>query len=131
MRMLEKQITEIDGIANMFLRKQRANVAVDRHLRPETDGIVSEDSQERWSEEDLVCLSLRNQRALMQKPRRTLSHQLAKDAPIPLIGFFTPLRRPVAVDQAVIEDIRPALSTTFVKLGVCPPKPEVVRTRGD
>src|SRR6185369_4613144 len=111
--MLEKQVTEIEGVAHTFFGRQRADIAVDRDFRPKTHGVVPEDSKARRPQEYLVCLSLRKERTVVQERRGTLSHELAEDAPVPLVCFFTPLRRSIAVDQAVIENIRPPFAAAF------------------
>ena len=61
MLLLEKQITEIDRVTHVFFGEKGADVAIDRHLRPKTHGVVLVDPKERGPEEHLVRCALRDQ----------------------------------------------------------------------
>jgi len=116
--MLEKQVTEIDGVAHMFLWEQCPDIAVDRDLRSEADRVVLVDPEQRRSEEHLVRVGLRDEQAVVEKAGRALAHQFPKDPPVPFISFGSPLRRPIAVYEAVVENIRSAFAATLVELRI-------------
>src|SRR5438105_5811078 len=127
--MLKQQIAEIHGKAHALFCVRRTDALVDRRLRTETDRVVPVNPQHGRPEKHLMRLRLRNHRAALQESIGVLANEFAKKPPVPLIGWPSPFWRPVPVNEAVIQNIRPLQTAAFKELRKRSAQPNVMAAR--
>lgn len=127
--MLKKQIAEVNREADMFLWKRRADVLINRKLSAKADGVVVKDSQSGWPEEYLVRLRVLYRNVCLEEAIRAFANQFAEQSPVPFVRRSSPLGRPIAVHQAVVEYIGTLVAVVLIEFGVCASKPNVVTPR--
>src|SRR6185437_14800605 len=129
MAMLEEQVAKVHREPNSLLRKCRPNVLIDRELRTEAHGVVVKDSECCRSEEHLVCLRVCDGNVRLHEPVGTLSDELAEQTPVPFVRRPAPFRGTVAIDQAIVEHVGPAVSVVLVEFRERTAEPQVVAAR--
>jgi hypothetical protein len=132
MRMLKQQIAEVDREPQIFPGKLRAYIPVNRGLNAKADGVIAIDAQSRRTEKDLVRVCSGHSEAVLCEPLRAFAHQFSEQTPVPFVCFFAPLRRTVAIDKAVVEDVWTLVTVVLVKVcggsGTPPPVPTPIPT---
>jgi hypothetical protein len=103
MGMLKEQVAKINSEPHTLARIDGANALVDWRLGPETDGVVLVNAQKRRAQEELMRLGVRDRDSSLYKTVGMFADKFRKEPPIPFVRRSAPLRRPIAVDEAIVE----------------------------
>ena len=114
--MLEQKVAKVDCETHTLFREPRLDVLVYRELGSKTHRVVAIDSEGRWPEKDLVCLSVRNYCIRLLKTSRAFANQFSEESPVPFVRCSSPLRWTVSVDEAVVEYIRTLAAVVLKEL---------------